>query len=723
MECANFHDIISGLEGAPNRIMELAQRKQILDRFAFLTNNTDVFMGFAAMSILMVMVIPIPSMLLDLFLSFNITLSLIILLVGMYILKPLDLSSFPSLLLLATLFRLSLNVASTRIILLNGNEGTHAAGKVIMAFGSFVVGGNYLVGFIVFVILVVINFMVITKGAGRIAEVAARFTLDAMPGKQMSIDADLNAGLIDEAEARERRRQISREAEYYGAMDGANKFVRGDAIAGIIITMVNILAGLAIGVFQKDMNFGDAAQTYTLLTVGDGLVSQIPALIISTAAGIVTSRAGAEKNLGMEIGSQLLVQPRAFVVASIILFGFGLVPGLPTLPFMILAVTSGLVAYLVFQTERAKVEEEREMALQQKKRAEEKPPETFKPLPPIDVLALEVGYGLIPLVDVEQDGELLERIKSIRRQIAQEIGIVVPSIHIQDNMKLRPGAYSILLKGIEVASGDLMINHLLAMNPGTADAPIAGVATREPTYGLEAFWIKPAAREDANAKGYTVVDLATIMTTHLADIIRRHAHELVGRQEVQKQLDTLKASHPKVVEELVPNLLSLGGVVRVIQNLLQEQVPVRDLLTIMETLADWAPSTKKLDILTEYVRQALARAISHQYQVEDGSLHVLTLDQRVEKKIAESLQKTDQGMFLAVDPGYAKAIMDDLAVRMEDYKSLGVQPLLVCSAQIRSHFKKLADRFVPGLAVLSYDEIVSSAKIKIVGTVEASDAD
>jgi len=703
--------------------MELAQRKHHLDRFAFVTNNTDVFMGFAVMAILMVMIIPLPTMLLDLLLSFNITFSLIILLVGMYILKPLDLSSFPSLLLLATLFRLSLNVASTRLILLHGSEGPQAAGKVIMAFGNFVVGGNYVVGCIVFIILVVINFMVITKGAGRIAEVAARFTLDAMPGKQMAIDADLNAGLIDEAEARKRRDVISREAEYYGAMDGANKFVRGDAIAGIIITFVNILAGLAIGVFQKGMNFSDAAHTYTLLTVGDGLVSQVPALIISTAAGIIVSRAGAENSLGMEIGSQLLVQPRAIMVAAVILFGFGLVPGLPTIPFWILSVTAGFVAYLVFQTQKAKREEEREVALQQVEKAEEKPQESFKPLPPIDVLALEVGYGLIPLVDVEQDGELLERIKSIRRQIAQEVGIVVPSIHIQDNMKLKPGAYSILLKGIEVARGDLMINHLMAMNPGDADASIKGVATREPTYGLEAFWIKPGVRDDASAKGYTVVDLATIMTTHLADVIRRHARELVGRQEVQKMLDTLKASHPKVVEELVPNLLSLGGVVRVIQNLLLEQVPVRDLLTIMEALADWAPTYKKVDILTEYVRQALARTITSYYQTSEGKLYVLTLDQRVEKKVAESLQQTDQGAFLAIDPAYAKSIMDDLTVKLGDYKNLGVQPLLVCSAQIRSHFKKLADRFVPGLAVLSYDEIVSSAKIQIVGTVEASDAD
>jgi flagellar biosynthesis protein FlhA len=411
------------------------------------------------------------------------------------------------------------------------------------------------------------------------------------------------------------------------------------------------------------------------------------------------------------------------VVAAVILFGFGMVPGLPTIPFWILSATAGFVAYLVFQLEKAKQEESRESALQLEKKAEEKPQESFKPLPPVDVLALEVGYGLIPLVDVEQDGELLERIKSIRRQIAQEIGIVVPSIHIQDNMKLKPGAYAIMLKGIEVARGDLMINHLLAMNPGNADASVKGIATREPTYGLEAFWIKPAAREDAAAKGYTVVDLATIMTTHLSDVIRRHARELVGRQEIQKMLDTLKTSHPKVVEELVPNLVSLGGVVRVIQNLLQEQVPVRDLLTIMETLADWAPTNKKLDILTEYVRQALSRTITSFYQTGEGKLHVLTLDQRVEKKVAESLQQTDQGTFLAIDPAFAKSIMDDLTVKMADYKNLGVQPLLVCSAQIRSHFKKLADRFVPGLAVLSYDEIVSSAKIQIVGTVEASDAD
>ena len=703
--------------------MEIAANKQLINRFAFLTNNTDVFMGLAAMTILMIMVIPIPTILLDLFLSFNITFALILLLVGMYVLKPLDLSSFPSLLLLSTLFRLSLNVASTRMILLHGSEGTQAAGKVIMAFGDFVVGGNFLVGLIVFLILVVINFMVITKGAGRIAEVAARFTLDAMPGKQMSIDADLNAGLIDEEEARSRREQISREAEYYGAMDGANKFVRGDAVAGIIITLINIIAGLAIGVFQKNMDFSDAVQTYTLLTVGDGLVSQIPALIISTAAGIIVTRAGSEKSLGLEIGGQLLIQPRAFMVAAVILFGLALVPGLPTLPFLVLSGTSGFISYLVLQKNKEEKQLVKAADLTESEKEDEHQPEIFNPLPPIDVLAIEVGYGLIPLVDTEQNGELLERIKSIRLQIAQEVGIVVPSVHIQDNMKLRPGAYSILLKGIEVAKGDLMVNHLMAMNPGGADEELKGIATKEPTYGIDAVWIKPSKREEATAKGYTVVDLATILTTHLSDVIRQHAHELVGRQEVQRMLDTLKESHPKVVEELVPNLISLGGVVHVIQNLLVEQVPVRDLATILEALADWAPGTKNLDILTEHVRQALARTITNFYQTEEGRLHVLTLNQFVEKKIAESIQQSDQGAFLAIDPAYAKSIMDDLTVKMEDYKSIGVQPLIVCSAHIRGQFKKLVDRFIPGIAVLSYDEIVSTATISIVGTVEAGDAD
>ncbi len=703
--------------------MEIAQSPTIASRFSFFTNNTDVLMGFAAMCILMVMIIPIPSMLLDIFLTFNIAFGLVILLVGMYVMRPLEFSAFPSVLLLATLFRLSLNIASTRLILLHGNEGIHAAGSVIKAFGSFVVGGNYVVGLIVFIILVVVNFVVITKGAGRIAEVAARFTLDAMPGKQMSIDADLNAGLIDEDEARNRRQQISRESEYYGAMDGANKFVRGDAIAGIVITLINIVAGFGIGVFQNGMSFADAAQNYTLLTVGDGLVSQVPALIISTAAGLVVSRAGADSNLGLEIGSQLLLKPRAMGVAATILFALGLIPGLPSLPFFILAVTAGVVSYLVVQTDRQRIQQEAEQEELADVENDASALDIFKPLPPLDTLSLEIGYGLIPLVDVQQDGELLDRIKSIRQQIAHEIGIIVPSIHIQDNMQLKPGEYRILLKGNEVARGDLMINHYLAMNPGGADERIKGIPTVEPTYGIDALWIKEQSREEAMAKGFTVVDLATVMTTHISDIIRRNAGELLGRQEVQNMLDSLKETHPKVVEELVPNLLSLGGVVRVLQNLLIEQVPVRDLLTILEAMADWAPTVKQLDVLTEYVRHSLNRSITKPYLSEAGELMVVNLSHALERRIAESVEQSDHGEILTIDPQTAHRIIQRMADQLEKFAPLNLQPIILCSSQIRLHFKKMVDRFIPNMVVLSYDEIMTNVKIQSLGMVELVDED
>ncbi len=700
--------------------MDIAEQGQIPTHLPKFLKNSDVFFAVAIVGILVLMVIPLPTVLLDILLSFNITFCLIIVLVATYITKPLELSSFPSIILLATLFRLSLNIASTRIILLHGNEGTMAAGKVIKAFGSFVVGGNYVVGAIIFLILVIINFVVITKGSGRIAEVAARFTLDAMPGKQMSIDADLNAGLIDEHEARERRMIISQEADFYGAMDGASKFVRGDAIAGVIITLINIVGGLAIGVLQNGMSFSHAAQNYTLMTVGDGLVSQIPALIISTAAGIVVSRAGSNSALGMQIVSQILLQPRAIGIASVVLLGFGLVPGLPALPFIILAAMAGTVAYLVSQSRKTGlVEEEAKKMLE----AKSKPPEKLTALPPLDILALEVGYGLIPLVDAEQDGALLDRIKSIRRQIAQDIGIIVPPLHIQDNMQLKPAEYSILLKGNDIARGELMLNHYLAMNADNSNMKIEGVPTREPTYGLPAFWIKEGVKEKAMAQGYTVVDLATVLTTHLSDAIRTHAHELLGRQEVQQLLDDLRNSHPKVVEELVPNLLPLGGVVKVLQNLLSEQVSIRDLLTILETLADWAPMTKDMDTLTEHVRQALARTITKLYQTSDGKIPLITLDQTVENAISGAIQQTDQGSFLALEPNVAKAIMESVARYITEFSSLNYRPVILCSAQIRAHFKKLIDRFIPNLVVLSYNEILSTVKIQSLGMVELSDAD
>lgn len=703
--------------------MEFAQTTANPGRFAILSKNSDVMMGFAAMSIIMVMIIPLPAMMLDLFLTFNITFAIVILLVGMYVLRPLEFSAFPSILLMATLFRLALNIASTRLILLHGNEGIHAAGSVIKAFGSFVVGGNYVVGLIVFIILVVVNFVVITKGAGRIAEVAARFTLDAMPGKQMSIDADLNAGLIDEEEARSRRQQISRESEYYGAMDGANKFVRGDAVAGIVITFINIIAGFAIGVFQNGMTFSDAAQNYTLLTVGDGLVSQVPALVISTAAGIVVSRAGSENDLGGEISAQLFMRPRVMAVAASILFLFGLIPGLPTTPFLILAIFAGVVSYYVYQNNRQRAldsEQESEVEVPDE---EPQGPDAFKPLPPLDIIGLEIGYSLIPLVDVQQDGELLDRIKSIRRQIAQEIGIVVPSVHIQDNMQLKPGEYRIMLKGNQVGAGDLMSNYYLAMNPGIADETIRGIPTTEPTYGIEALWIKEQYREEAIAKGYTVVDLATVMTTHISDVIRRHAHELIGRQEVQHLLDALKESHPKAVEELVPNLISLGGVVKVLQNLLMEQVSIRDFLTIVEAMADWAPSVKQIEVLTEHVRQALYRTITNQYLAADEELMVVSLGHPLERRMAEAVERTDQGEFLSIDPQLAQLAMKQLAKQLEKFGPMNLQPVVLCSAQIRMHFKKLVDRFIPNIAVLSYDEIVPNVKIQSIGVVELADED
>jgi flagellar biosynthesis protein FlhA len=699
--------------------MATAEQAQFTGHLPAITKNSDISIAVAAVAILVFMVIPLPPMLLDLLIAFNITFALIILLASMYTMRPLELSAFPSILLLITLFRLSLNVASTRIILIHGNEGAMAAGKVIQAFGSFVVGGNYLVGIIVFIILVVINFMVITKGAGRIAEVAARFTLDAMPGKQMSIDADLNAGLINEQEARARREVIAREAEYYGAMDGANKFVRGDAVAGIIITLANIVGGLAIGVFQNKMSFANAAQTYTLLTIGDGLVTQIPALIVSTSAGIIVSRAGAESNLGTEITSQIFYQPRAIGITAIVLFGFGVIPGLPLMPFWILASLAGAAALLIRRAAQQRAREEAEAQIVEEQSI---PTEHFESLPLLDTLAIEVGYGLIPLVDTEQNGELLERIKSIRRQVAHEMGIIVPPVHIQDNMQLKPGDYSILLKGNEIASGSLMTNYYLAMNPGTVEEEIDGIPTQEPTYGLPALWIKENLKENALAKGYTVVDLATVITTHLSEVVRRHGPEFLGRQEVQQLLDNLKESHPRVVEELVPNLLSLGGVVKVLQNLLREQVPIRDMLAILETLADWAPVTKDLDLLTEYVRHALSRTITKMHQSHDGTLPVVTLDHNVESAIANAVQRTDQGSLFALDPNVAQKIVSNLARILEKSSSLNYQPIVVCSSQIRSYLNKLVNQVVPNVSVLSYDEILSNVEIQSLGTLELSDA-
>jgi flagellar biosynthesis protein FlhA len=665
-------------------------------------------------TVLVVMIIPLPPWLLDFLLALNITLSITILLIAMYTVKSLDFSIFPSLLLVTTLFRLSLNVASTRLILLHGNEGASAAGKVIMSFGSFVVGGNYVVGLIVFIILVIVNFVVITKGATRIAEVAARFTLDAMPGKQMSIDADLNAGLIDEDEAKIRRNMIRREAEFNGAMDGAAKFVRGDAIAGIIITIINIIGGFIIGVVQNKMSAINAAQNYTLLTIGDGLVSQIPALTISTAAGIIVSRTASEETMGREFAAQFFEYPKAIYLAVIIIFFFGLIPGLPHIPFIILSIIIGGSVYLLTKKKEAIRKKEIEIG---KKEKVEVGPEPVEHLLLVDPLELEVGYGLIPLVDREQGGEFLDRVRSIRRQFALEMGLVIPPIHIRDNLQLNSSEYNILLKGIKIASAELMVNHLLAMDSGEATKKIEGIETKEPAFNLPAFWIPESKKEEAKFAGYTVVDNVTIMTTHLTEVLRKYGPELLGRQEVQTLIDNLSKSYPKAVEELIPNLLTLGTVQKVLQNLLQEQISIRDMLTIVETLADYAHLTKDPDVLTEYVRHKLSRTIINPYIGADGVLRLITLAHDVEDVLLKGVQKTEQGAYLSLDPKLAEPIISSIKEETEKALAKNIQPVLITSPTVRRHVKKMIEHFVPSLIVLSQSELLSDIKIKSIGEV------
>ena len=664
--------------------------------------------------VIVVMVLPVPTFFLDVLLTMSITLSLLVLLVALYSDQPLDFSSFPTMLLIATLFRLSINIASTRLILLHGNEGPDAAGNVIQAFGNFVVGGNYVVGIIVFIVLVVINFVVITKGATRIAEVSARFTLDAMPGKQMSIDADLNAGLIDEEGARARRKKIENQADFYGSMDGAAKFVRGDAIAGIIITLVNIIGGFIIGVLQMKMDVATAAGNYTILSVGDGLVSQIPALIVSTAAGIVVTRASNDSSLSGEIAFQLFGNSKVMFSTAAILFFFAIVPGLPMLPFLILAVVIGLIGLQNRTRDQklvaAQVEEEEAPQIPDEA-------ETIESLLTQDIVELEVGYGLIGLVDADQGGDLLDKVRAIRRQWAQGVGIVIPPIHIRDNLQLKPGQYRILIKGVEVGSTELSYDRFLAMDPGTVDKKIDGIPTKEPTFGLPALWIRKSDREAAQFAGYTVVDVATVITTHLNEIFRRYAHELLTRQDVQQLLDSLAKKYPKVVEELVPNLLSLGKVQKLLSNLLREEIGVKDLLTIVETLADYAPLSKDPDLLTEYVRQSISRTITEKYITPDGSIPVVTLDPQLETLLTDSLNQTQQGTYLAVDPDVAQKVISSIEKVLEKFERISKQPTILCSPIIRGHLRRFLEKFVPNIAALSHNEIDPKAKIYSVGTI------
>ncbi|MEY4615649.1 MAG: flagellar biosynthesis protein FlhA [Pseudomonadota bacterium] len=696
----------------------MEQLFQFLKRFEKYTKNTDLLIAFGLLGIMAVMIIPMPAFFLDIALTFSLAISILILLISIYITKALEFSVFPSLLLITTLFRLALNVSTTRVILSKGHEGPNAAGAVIHAFGDFVIGNNYVIGLVVFVILVVINFVVITKGAGRVAEVAARFTLDAMPGKQMSIDADLNAGVINDQEARRRRKEIESEADFYGAMDGASKFVRGDAIAGILITVINVLGGLLIGVLQKNLDVATAAKNYTMLTIGDGLLAQIPALIISTAAGMVVTRSSrTDENMGSELVGQLFINPRAIGITGGVLGLLGIIPGLPTFPFFMIGGFLGGISWLI---NRYQIEEKETKKRTEAEVAKAPVKENIENLLPLDLIELEVGYGLISIVDSEQSGDLLERIVSIRKQFALDLGVVVPSIHIRDNLQLQPGEYRLLIKGNKVAGGDLRPDALLAMDPGTVISPIAGIKTKEPAFGLDAIWISPTLKDDAESSGYTVVDLPTVMATHITEVVRTHAHELLGRQEASTLVENFKKTHPKVVEELIPDLLPLGAVVRVLQSLLKEQVSIRDLLTIFETLADEATKSKDIEVLTEAVRKSLARAISSKYRNEENTIPVLSLHPGLEDLIANSLLQTEQGVQLVMDPQTASKMISQIARSVEMHPEIAGQPILLTSPTARRHLFKLTHRFIPQLVVLSHSELSSDVNVKSIAIVELS---
>jgi len=680
-----------------------------------LGKSPDVVMGIGIIAILGIMIVPMPAFLLDLLISLGIAISIIMLATSVNVKRALEFSSFPTMLLLVTLFRLSLNVATTRVILLRGAEaGTSAAGSVIHAFGEFVVGGNYAVGIVVFAILVVINFVVITKGAGRVAEVSARFTLDALPGKQMSIDADLNAGAINEEEARKRRQEIAREAEFYGAMDGASKFVRGDAIAGILIVFINMIGGIVIGTLQRGMSLADAAQTFTLLTIGDGLVTQIPALIVSTAAGIIVTRSGGQNDLGTDLGNQVFSQPKALFAGAGVMAVMSVIPGLPFVPFMALGGTFAFLANRISKKEVQRMAEE-----SRKKDADKlkKEPEKIENLLGVDPLELEVGYGLVSLVDGEKDGDLLERITGIRKQFAMEMGVVVPPLRIRDNLELKPGDYQVLLKGVAIAQGSLMVGHLLAMDPGNVSEKVRGIPTKEPAFGLDALWISAQDKDQANYAGYTVVDLSTVIATHLTEVIRSNISELLGRQELQTLLDGVKQNAPKVVEDLVPSVLPVGVVLKVLKNLLKEGVSIRDLKTVLEALGEMGPHQKDPNYLTEHVRAALSRTITKKLVGFDGQLTLLTLDKQVEETIASGIIQTDQGPQLSLDPEFVRQFVSQLNDQAAQLLQETNQAVVLCSPLIRYHVKQLIDRFIPNVTVLSHNELSPSVNIRSFGTV------
>jgi len=669
----------------------------------------DLILAGFVISILFLIIIPISDFLLSLFIIINIAVAIILLLNALFAKEPLDMSLFPTILLLTTLFRLAINISSTRLILTHGD-----AGAVVDAFGQFVAGGNIVIGGVVFIIIVIVNFLVITKGSERVSEVSARFTLDAMPGKQMAIDADLNAGFIDELTARERREKIQREASFFGAMDGASKFVKNDAVAGILITFINIIGGIIIGTVMGGMEIMEAVQKYTLLTIGDGLVSQVPALLISTATGILVTKTTSETELSAMMFEQLASAPYILYITAVVLLVLGLTP-------IGLSVTVPIAIFLVFIgrliDKQIQLEDIEEAIDEEDVEADEiRKPENVIHLLNVDPIELEFGYGVIPLADVNQGGDLLDRVVMIRRQIALELGSVVPIIRLRDNIQLNPNEYVIKIKGVEVAKGEILFDHYMAMNPGYVEDEIDGIETQEPAFGLPALWITESQRETAEIKGYTVVDTPSIIATHLTEVIKQHLHELLSRQDVQVLIDNVKETHPVLVEELTPKLLSVGEIQKVLSNLLKENVSIRDLVTIFESLADNATTIRDVDVLTEYARQSLARSISQSVLIGSPN-QVITLDPAIEQQIMDSVQQTEQGSYVALDPQVTQHILDSLQVELNKLTSIGLQPIILTSPIVRIYFRHLTEQYLPNLTILSYNEIDPSIEIQSIGMV------
>ncbi len=677
-----------------------------------LLRQGDLWLILGIFGTILLLIFPVPPVFLDLLLTVSIAMALLVLLVILYVEEPADFTGFPTLLLFITLFRLALNVASTRLILLDGY-----AGHIIEAFGNFVVRGNYVVGLVVFLILVLINFIVITKGAGRIAEVAARFTLDAMPGKQMAIDAELSAGVITEAEARNRRRKVEQEADFYGAMDGASKFVRGDAIAAILITLINVLGGFAIGVMQRGLTVPEALQRFTLLSIGDGLVSQVPALITSMAAGLLVTRAAAKNNLGTELRNQLLLYPRALSILSGMMFVMAIVPGLPALPFLVLGVCTALVARKIHKNP-AQTAAETKAGEKAADVAQKKEPEKLESLLQLDAFQIELGYSLVSLADQRKGGDLLDRVTGVRRNFTQEMGVVVPPIRLRDNLQMKPNEYRFLIKGSPVAQGTIMPGYWLAMNASNSKNALKGIPTTEPVFQLPATWITDAERKNAELAGYTVVDASSVLVTHLSETVKRFCHEILSRQDVQNLLDNLKQTHSTVVNELIPAQLTVGQVQRILQNLLAEGISIRNLSSILERVGDHAHITKNPDELSEYARRALGAQIVRNYQQDNGPLRAITLDPRLEQQIAQGIRQTPTEISLVLDPNIARHIIDKLSRFVQAMVASGQQPVLLCAPQIRLGFKRFFESAFAELVVLSYPEIPSRIEVQSAGHID-----